>query len=82
MIQNNNFSHEGWVEFIRQAGYAGGMIGENIALGYPTPAAVMGGWMNSSGHRANILNSGYRDLGVSCLLRNGTPWWTQNFGAQ
>lgn len=82
MIQNNNFSHEGWVEFIRQAGYSGGMIGENIALGYPTPAAVMSGWMNSPGHRANILNGGYRDLGVSCLMRNGTPWWTQNFGAQ
>lgn len=81
MIQNNNFSHDGWVGFIRAAGYAGGSIGENIALGYPTPESVMSGWMNSPGHRSNILNSGYRDLGVSCLMGNGRPWWTQNFGA-
>ena len=38
--------------------------GENIAQGYRTPEAVMNGWMNSSGHRANILNSSYTQIGV------------------
>lgn len=82
MIQNGNFSHDGWVEFIRAAGYTGGMIGENIAIGFPTPSAVMGGWMGSSGHRSNIMNGGFSDLGVACLIGRGTVWWTQNFGGR
>lgn len=54
--------------------------GENIASGYPTPQAVMEGWMNSEGHRANILNSGFRYIGVGCYLNNGVYYWTQIFG--
>lgn len=56
--------------------------GENIAAGYNSPTAVMSGWMNSSGHRANILNprwtvmaSGYTVSGSSYRY-----WWSQNFG--
>ncbi len=41
-------------------------VGENIALGYPTPAAMMTGWMNSEGHRANILRS-YSSVGIGCV---------------
>ncbi|GEA86560.1 CAP domain-containing protein [Cellulomonas cellasea] len=41
-------------------------VGENIALGYPTPAAMMTGWMNSEGHRANILRS-YTSVGIGCV---------------
>jgi uncharacterized protein YkwD len=53
---------------------------ENIARGYPTAAAVMKGWMNSEGHRANILNCGLGAVGVGVYLGPGGPWWTQDFG--
>lgn len=46
------------------AGYSGNSGGENIAAGYVNPVEVMTGWMNSPGHRGNILSSGYRELGV------------------
>lgn len=53
---------------------------ENIARGFQTAAAVMDGWMNSSGHRANILNCGLRAIGVGVYFGPGGPWWTQDFG--
>ncbi len=46
------------------AGYFWSSAGENIAAGYGTPVDVMVGWMNSSGHRANILSTSYREIGV------------------
>ncbi len=51
--------------------------GENIAMGYRTPKAVVDGWMNSSGHRANILNKSYTRIGVG-FVKNGY-YWTQMF---
>ena len=51
--------------------------GENIAKGYKTPAAVVNGWMNSSGHRANILNASFTEIGVG-YVANGA-YWTQMF---
>ncbi|MFF0447109.1 CAP domain-containing protein [Streptomyces sp. NPDC004609] len=54
--------------------------GENIARGQADAAAVMNSWMNSEGHRANILNCDYKTLGVGVHLGSGGPWWTQNFG--
>ena len=53
---------------------------ENIAAGQPDPAAVMDAWMNSSGHRANILNCELRTLGIGVAEGGGGPWWTQLFG--
>lgn len=54
--------------------------GENIAMGQKTPSEVMNSWMNSSGHRANILNSTYTELGVGIQKNsNGTIYWTQMF---
>jgi len=53
---------------------------ENIAKGYPTAAAVVKGWMNSPGHRANILNCGLRAIGVGRASGSGGPLWTQDFG--
>lgn len=51
--------------------------GENIAYGQRTPAAVVDAWMNSSGHRANILNASYTQIGVGyCASGN---YWTQMF---
>jgi uncharacterized protein YkwD len=53
---------------------------ENIARGYQTAAEVMEGWMDSPGHRANILNCGLRTIGVGVYHGPGGPWWTQDFG--
>jgi uncharacterized protein YkwD len=54
--------------------------GENIAKGQATAEAVMTAWMNSPGHRANILNCDYTTLGVGVHFGSGGPWWTQDFG--
>lgn len=61
-------------------GYAWSSLGENIAQGYQTPEQVMEGWMNSSGHRKNILNCGFKEIGVGVNTGSGGPWWTQDFG--
>ncbi|MHB9858787.1 CAP domain-containing protein [Streptomyces sp. YIM S03343] len=54
--------------------------GENIARGQADAAAVMDAWMNSAGHRANILNCDFKTLGVGVHYGSGGPWWTQDFG--
>ncbi|KUO07627.1 CAP domain-containing protein [Streptomyces sp. DSM 15324] len=54
--------------------------GENIARGQADAAAVMEAWMNSPGHRANILNCDFKTLGVGVHFGPGGPWWTQDFG--
>ncbi|MFJ4619360.1 CAP domain-containing protein [Streptomyces sp. NPDC088812] len=54
--------------------------GENIARGQADAAAVMEAWMNSPGHRANILNCDFTTLGVGVHFGSGGPWWTQDFG--
>ncbi len=51
--------------------------GENIAMGYSTPEAVVSAWMNSEGHRANILSASYTELGVGYAADGG--YWTQWF---
>ena len=68
---------------ITAAGYSWNTYGENIAAGQSTPAAVVAGWMNSPGHRANILNSNFCDIGVGyAYVASSTygHYWTQNFG--
>jgi uncharacterized protein YkwD len=55
------------------------VLGENIAYGQPDPASVMTAWMNSPGHRANILDCSYTKLGVGVAYGPGGPWWTQDF---
>ncbi|ROQ59577.1 RNA polymerase sigma factor (sigma-70 family) [Streptomyces sp. 840.1] len=67
---------------ITDAGYHWSTYGENIARGQQTPASVMESWMNSPGHRANILNCSFKDLGVGIHKGSGGPWWTQDFGAR
>ena len=73
---------------IAKTGYRANTWGENIAAGYNTPEAVVRGWMNSSGHRANILNPNFTEMGLGYKsLRNDTGrvnygnYWTQVFGA-
>ncbi len=54
--------------------------GENIAYGQRTPAEVMGDWMGSPGHRSNIMNPSYNEIGVGLAKNNkGVCYWTQQF---
>ncbi len=53
--------------------------GENIAMGQRTPKEVMNAWMNSKGHRENILNTSFDTIGVGCYEENGTYHWVQLF---
>lgn len=64
------------------AGYRWSTYGENIAKGQQTAQSVMDAWMKSPGHRANILNCSFKDIGVGIHQGAGGPWWTQNFGAR
>jgi uncharacterized protein YkwD len=64
---------------IKAAGYSQPGA-ENIAMGYATAKAVVDGWMNSPGHRANILNCSLKAVGIGVEYGSGGPWWTQDFG--
>jgi uncharacterized protein YkwD len=56
-------------------------VGENIASGYPTAGAVMKAWMNSPGHRRNILRPGFTRIGLGLATsEGGTRFWVQDFG--
>ena len=65
----------------RYVGYPYREIAENVALGYPSPEAVVRGWMNSSGHRRNILNTGVIETGIA-IARSaaGGLYYCQVFG--
>ncbi|MEM9565963.1 MAG: CAP domain-containing protein, partial [Actinomycetota bacterium] len=63
---------------IRAAGYPARGWAENIAAGYRSAEAVVDGWMNSPGHRRNILNCDYEELGVG--FAQPGYYWTQKFG--
>ena len=65
-----------------EVGVSWSTVGENIAAGYSTPAAVMDGWMNSPGHRANILKSAFKHIGVGYTYSQGSDYgayWVQLF---
>ncbi|MBQ6893483.1 MAG: SafA/ExsA family spore coat assembly protein [Clostridia bacterium] len=64
-------------QMIKNFGISYRSAGENIARGYATPDAVVNGWMNSSGHRANILNSSFTHIGVGYVADGN--YWTQMF---
>ena len=66
---------------LTEAGVSYRTAGENIAYGQTTPQQVMNAWMNSSGHRANILNANYTTIGVGYTVINGTAYWAQLFTA-
>ncbi len=70
---------------ITTAGYSYNTYGENIGAGQPTPEVVINSWMSSSGHRANILNPNFCDIGVGyAYVADSTyrHYWTQDFGRQ
>ena len=67
-------------DMMKQYGISYRTAGENIAMGQTSPQQVMTGWMNSEGHRANILNSSFTKIGVGIARNsNGTYYWTQQF---
>ena len=82
---NHYFDHNSPVygspfDMMRQFGISYKSAGENIAKGQRTPEEVMNGWMNSPGHRANILNSSYTEIGVGYVTDgSGTGYWVQEF---
>jgi uncharacterized protein YkwD len=87
MVAEGFFSHTGsnGSNFVAREVAAGyprkGASAENIAWGFRTPKEVVTGWMNSPGHRANILNCGSVAVGVGVsYTRGGAPYWTQDFG--
>jgi len=82
MAANDYFSHDSldgrsFADRLRAAGYPS-PGGENIAQGQRSAQAVHDAWMNSSGHRANILNCGFTTIGVGVHQDSWT--WTQDFG--
>lgn len=63
-----------------EAGYSYSAAGENIAYNYPSPESVMNAWMNSSGHKANILSASFGRLGVGIAKdARGSLYWVQMF---
>ena len=66
---------------LTEAGVSYTRSGENIAYGQSTPQQVVNAWMNSSGHRANILNESFTTIGVGYTVVNGTAYWAQLFTA-
>lgn len=86
MVNGNFFSHTGSngssvADRAREEGYQFQMIGENIAMGTNrTPSSAIEGWMNSPGHRANILNPNYTEIGFGIALRGNEYYYVQVFG--
>ncbi|GIN63529.1 hypothetical protein J27TS8_35220 [Robertmurraya siralis] len=85
MRDRNYFSHTSPTygspfEMIKKFGLSYRSAGENIAAGQTSPQQVVQAWMNSEGHRANILNSGYTEIGVG-YVKGGSQryYWTQMF---
>ncbi|GAA3373040.1 hypothetical protein GCM10020367_31410 [Streptomyces sannanensis] len=83
MAAHKNMSHTGSDgsspgDRIQRAGYSWSTYGENVAYGYSTPESVMAGWMSSPGHKQNILNCSFKEMGVG-LAQPGS-YWTQDFG--
>ncbi|MCC3865734.1 sporulation protein [Terrisporobacter petrolearius] len=85
MINKNYFSHTSPTygspfDMMKQFNISYKAAGENIAMGQKTPAEVVNAWMNSQGHRENILNPNFTDIGVGVAKSsNGTLYWTQMF---
>ena len=82
MADNRYFSHTSPTygspfQMIKAFGLSYRFAGENIAYGQRTPQEVVNAWMNSSGHRANILHASYTQIGVG-YVANGR-YWTQMF---
>ena len=92
MVQADRMSHQlpgeaSLGDRVSDTGYDWTKLGENVAAGYTTPEAVMEGWMNSPGHRDNILNPEFTSLGVGYknapddIDGDTDVYWTQVFAS-
>lgn len=84
MADSNYFDHQSPnygspFEMMQTFGVDYRAAGENIAMGQRSPEEVMNGWMNSEGHRKNIMHDQFTHLGVGYVEKNGTTYWTQMF---
>lgn len=85
MINKNYFDHNSPTygtpfEMMKKFGIKYNTAGENIAMGQRTPAEVVNAWMNSEGHRKNILNSKFTQIGIGVAKNSkGQLYWTQMF---
>lgn len=82
MVDKQYFSHTSPTygspfQMMRAFGLSYRVAGENIAYGYSTPQAVVNGWMNSEGHRKNILHPDFTQIGVGYVAQGN--YWTQMF---
>lgn len=88
MAHRDVFEHSGGARQVEKQGYDWSHWGENIAAGYRTPQEVVTGWINSPGHRANLLNEEFTEIGIGYyrMANDGgdapyTHYWTQEFAA-
>lgn len=87
MARNNFMSHSGsngstLGQRVTASGYAWGFVAENVAAGYDTPEEVVAAWMESSGHRANILSASATEVGVGVASNANSTYgiyWTLDF---
>lgn len=83
MVKNNRLTHHqpnrSLGTRIKEQDYNWLLAGENIAKGQRTPEEVMDSWMNSSGHRSNILSRDFKDIGFGVTVAGDTWWWTVDF---
>ncbi|MFD1939600.1 CAP domain-containing protein [Nonomuraea mangrovi] len=88
MAKNDYFDHDSqdgrdMADRIRATGFTGSALGENIAMGQRSAVEVVKGWMNSDGHRKNIMNCSYTLIGVGAAKdAKGQIYWTQDFAAR
>ncbi len=93
MVRADTMSHQlpgeaNLGERVSATGYSWTRVAENVAAGYTTPEAVVEGWMNSPGHRENILNPEFIHIGIGYeyapdnnnALNDYDVYWTQVFG--
>jgi uncharacterized protein YkwD len=82
-VKHNSLDGSTPFQRMRAAGYSYAMAAENVAGGQPSAAAVVDAWMDSPGHRSNILNCKLTEIGVGMFYRAGSQYgtyWTQEFG--
>jgi uncharacterized protein YkwD len=85
MAKQNKLAHEldekGVDSRVKDAGYRFRRVGENVAWNQKTPAQVLASWMDSEGHRKNILNAEFTEMGMAAVANSqGEIYWCQVFG--
>jgi uncharacterized protein YkwD len=87
MLVNDFFDHRGSngsnsQRRVRDTGYEDCIVAENIAWGYPQPAQIITGWMNSPGHRRNMLHPRVQEFGIGITQGPDGPYWVLIVGKQ